>query len=130
MAGLLINPGSARIVRQGIGIRRKMKARGVRELKRYLNGDRLTQRQAIIANCASCMNYYADGKNDCLIPNCPLYPFMPYRNKEKYPDFKSTARVQSAQRNLKPKTRGRIATKGINSPNTDKTISTEASLSP
>ena len=123
MGGLRINPGSVRIARAGNGERRKMKARGVKELKRYLNGDRLTQRQAIIAKCADCTNYYADGKDDCLIPDCPLYPFMPYRNKEKYPDFKSTARVQSAQRNLKPKTRGTIPIKGINSPNISKDIS-------
>ena len=58
---------------------RKMKARGVKELKAYLNGDRLTQRQAIIAKCADCTNYYADGKNDCLIPDCPLYPYQPYQ---------------------------------------------------
>lgn len=25
------------------------------------------------------MNTYLDGKNDCEIPGCPLYPFMPYR---------------------------------------------------
>lgn len=103
-----------------------MKARGVKELKRYLDGDRLTQRQAIIAKCADCTNYYGDGKVDCLIPDCPLYLFMPYRNKEKYPDFKSVARVQSAQRNFKPKTRVRVARKGINSPTINKTIPVEA----
>jgi hypothetical protein len=102
-----------------------MKARGNKELKKYLYGDRLTQRQAIIAKCFDCMGQYIDGKIDCLILDCPLYPFMPYRNKEKYPDFKSTARVQSAQRNLKPKARVRIATKGVNFPNIDKSISVE-----
>jgi len=25
------------------------------------------------------MNSYVDGKNDCEISDCPLYPYMPYR---------------------------------------------------
>ncbi|RPI50786.1 MAG: hypothetical protein EHM49_08065 [Deltaproteobacteria bacterium] len=55
------------------------KARGNKELKKYLLGARLTQRQAILAKCADCMGYYLDGRLDCEIEDCPLYPFMPYR---------------------------------------------------
>ncbi len=55
------------------------KARGNKELKKHLLGDRLTQRQAILAKCADCMGYYFDGKVDCQLPDCPLYAFMPYR---------------------------------------------------
>jgi hypothetical protein len=106
-----------------------MNARGVRELKKYLAGDRLTQRQAILAKCADCTNWYGDGKDDCLIPDCPIYPFMPYRDKEKYPDFKSVARVQAGHRNFKPEANGRIARKGVNSPTISKTVPTEPSLS-
>ncbi len=60
------------------------KARGNKELKKHLLGDRLTQRQAILAKCADCCGYYFDGREDCDIPDCPLYSYMPYR-KEKIP---------------------------------------------
>jgi hypothetical protein len=26
------------------------------------------------------MGYYADGKMDCIVKDCPLYPFMPYKD--------------------------------------------------
>ncbi len=55
-----------------------MKAKGVKELNKYKMGDKLTNRQAIIAKCADCMGLYVDGKLDCQIPDCPLYPLMPY----------------------------------------------------
>ena len=54
-------------------------SKGTTCLKRFLKGCRLTQRESILAKCADCMGHYADGRNDCEIPLCPLYPFMPYR---------------------------------------------------
>jgi hypothetical protein len=66
-----------RDLREMIGI----KAKGGKELKKHLNGDRLTQRQMILAACYSCMNGYLDGKVDCGIKDCPLYPLMPYRER-------------------------------------------------
>lgn len=56
-----------------------IKAKGRKELRKYLAGSRLTQRQAILAKCYECSNGYADGKTDCGIKECPLYPSMPYR---------------------------------------------------
>ena len=53
-------------------------ARGQKELIKHLEGHCLTLRQAVYAHCCSCMGYYADGKNDCCMPGCPLHPFMPY----------------------------------------------------
>ena len=58
-------------------------ARGRKELLKHLSGGRLTQRQAILAKCYDCMGYFTDGKEDCGIPECSLYPFMAYRPKEK-----------------------------------------------
>jgi len=58
-------------------------ARGQKELLKHLNGEKLTFRQAIIANCYDCMGYYVDGKVDCELKDCPLYPFMPFRPKIK-----------------------------------------------
>jgi hypothetical protein len=54
-------------------------ARGRNELKRHLEGGKLTFKQAILAKCYDCMGFYVDGKADCAIPECPLYPVMPYR---------------------------------------------------
>ena len=55
-----------------------MNARGCKELKAHQLGKKLSLKQAILAKCADCLCNYADGKIDCKIPECPLYPFMPY----------------------------------------------------
>jgi hypothetical protein len=55
-----------------------MKARGGKELDRHIDGKRLTTKQMILAKCFECMGNYADGKEDCSLPECPLYPLMPY----------------------------------------------------
>jgi hypothetical protein len=55
-------------------------AQGRTELLKHVAGKRLTRNQAIKAKCYDCMGGYTDGKQDCRIHVCPLYPFMPYRN--------------------------------------------------
>jgi hypothetical protein len=54
-------------------------ARGKKEYMKYLQGERITTGQAVLANCYSCMCGYTDGKTDCGNKSCPIYPFMPYR---------------------------------------------------
>lgn len=55
-------------------------AQGKNEYLNYLkNRQRLSPLKAIKANCYQCMNSYMDGKVDCRVADCPLYPFMPYR---------------------------------------------------
>jgi hypothetical protein len=63
----------------------KVRARGAKELKKHLSGGKLTQRQAILATCYECCGGYADGKIDCFIQTCPLYPWMPYKETLKDP---------------------------------------------
>jgi len=59
-------------------------ARGQRELLKHLAGGKLTFKQAIYARCYDCMGYYVDGKVDCNMPHCALFPFNPYNaNREK-----------------------------------------------
>jgi len=53
--------------------------RGKKELLKHLDGQTISARQAIIAKCYECNGYYADGKADCKMPDCPLYPYMIYR---------------------------------------------------
>ena len=54
---------------------------GKKHILRYLKGERLTQREAILAKCCDCCGHYIDGREDCQVPLCSLYPFMPYRGK-------------------------------------------------
>jgi len=53
---------------------------GRKELIRHLKGESLTMKQSIKAKCYDCMGFMADGGNDCEVPECSLYPFMPYRS--------------------------------------------------
>ena len=55
-----------------------MKALGGKELRKHIDGGKLTLKQMIRAKCFECCGNYADGKEDCAIPDCPLYPMMPY----------------------------------------------------
>ena len=59
---------------------------GARYYLKHKNGERLSSRQRIIAHCYTCMAKYADGKVDCGINDCMLYPIMPYRVKTKAPE--------------------------------------------
>ena len=59
-------------------------ARGGKELKKHLVGDRLALKQMILAKCFDCMGRYFDGKTDCELPDCPLYPIMPYQKNVLY----------------------------------------------
>jgi len=52
---------------------------GKTHMLRYLEGEKLTQRQAIMANCARCLCGYVDGRFSCEDPDCPFFPWMPYR---------------------------------------------------
>jgi hypothetical protein len=59
-------------------------ARGKNELLKHLSGQRLTLKQAVYAKCYDCAGFYCDGKVDCKIPHCSLFPFQPYNaNREK-----------------------------------------------
>jgi hypothetical protein len=53
-------------------------ATGVKEQKAFETGKKLTLKQSVLAKCADCMGNYADGKIDCRVPECSLYPFMVY----------------------------------------------------
>lgn len=46
---------------------------------RFLKGEKLTFREALLAKCAECCAFYADGRYDCEVFSCPLHIFMPYQ---------------------------------------------------
>jgi hypothetical protein len=84
-------------------------AQGKSELVKYLEGSKLSFRQAIISKCYECMGYYIDGKVDCGLDDCPLYPIMPYGKIKKAkklepkkpvpPGFKRAVLAPRVQRN-------------------------------
>jgi hypothetical protein len=58
-------------------------AQGKKEYLSFLDKKKLTLKQAVLASCFMCEGYYADGKEDCGIADCPLYQWMPYRKGKK-----------------------------------------------
>ena len=54
-------------------------AKGKKELTRYLRGEKITCKEAVLAKCYDCMYGYTDGKVDCQVRSCPNYHFMPYK---------------------------------------------------
>jgi len=52
--------------------------KGKKELIKYLEGGRLTLKQATLAKCYDCLCYMVDGRQDCKMPSCSLYPFMTF----------------------------------------------------
>jgi len=43
---------------------------------------RRSRKAAILSKCHDCCGQYMDGKQDCGVRKCPLYPFMPYRKRK------------------------------------------------
>lgn len=54
--------------------------KGLREYKKFLKGEKLSHKKAILAQCYSC-NGFEESNIDCRGKSCPLYPFHPYREK-------------------------------------------------
>lgn len=57
--------------------------KGLKELESHRASERLTQGEAVLAKCARCMSRYKDGRQDCRVPDCPLYPWMPFGSKQR-----------------------------------------------
>ena len=83
---------------------------GRTNLLKHLCGERLTQRQAILAKCCDCTCYHVDGRLDCRMPHCSLYPFRPYKDD---PTSSSKKAISSRRRGattplseLSPQNRG------------------------
>ena len=54
---------------------------GRTQLIKYLKGEKITRSESMAAKCYSCQNGYADGRNDCLVFHCPIYPFTAYTSR-------------------------------------------------
>lgn len=49
----------------------------------HVLGHKLPASAAISVKCWECCGHYIDGRADCEIPWCPLYPWMPYGTMRK-----------------------------------------------
>lgn len=68
---------------------------GKTNLVKHLRGERLTQRQAILAKYCDCMGYHVDGRLDCRMPHCSLFPFRQYKDD---PSSSSKKAISSRRR--------------------------------
>ena len=75
-------------------------ASGKNEYMKFLKGNHLCASAAIKAKCFDCCGYYEDGKVDCGIKDCPLYPWMPFGTAKKQRPKKtlSIAQKESMQK--------------------------------
>ncbi len=53
---------------------------GGKEYKKFMQGKKLTRKEAMLAHCYECMGGYDEGKQDCLGKFCLLYRYYPYKN--------------------------------------------------
>lgn len=67
-------------------VERSMLSSGKAEMKLHLNSKPLSRMQAMKAKCFECMNGFLDGRQDCKIKDCPLYPWMPYSDENRGSD--------------------------------------------
>ena len=62
--------------------------RGAREYRKFLEGNKLTRKQAMLAQCYMC-NGEEESAEDCQGKSCPMYSYQPYRGKKKSISHKS-----------------------------------------
>lgn len=55
--------------------------KGQLEYQRFLRGEKLTRKQAILAQCFVCNGEEEGSRKDCSGISCPLYQWFPYRKK-------------------------------------------------
>lgn len=55
---------------------------GRKHMLRFIKGESITRSQAMKAKCFECCNGFIDGRVDCGIRDCPIYPWMPYRTEK------------------------------------------------
>lgn len=56
------------------------KSQGMTNYLKYLNGKKIGLKGAVLAKCFDCMGYFADGRSNCGMEECSLYPWMPYKH--------------------------------------------------
>jgi len=57
--------------------------RGQHLYLKFLEGNKITLREAVYAYCYDCQGWYADGKAACTDPLCPLFAWAPFTHAKK-----------------------------------------------
>lgn len=55
--------------------------KGQEQHGKWVNGERLTLKQSVLANCYSCNGFEQSGEDCKAVKSCPLYKFSPYGRK-------------------------------------------------
>lgn len=76
--GRKLNIGGPEFLAQHKQLLKGIDSGGKTHMRRYLLGEEVSASQAAVGKCFDCMGGYVDGRRDCEIPTCPLYPWMPY----------------------------------------------------
>lgn len=80
-------------------VRKAKTASGRNEYLKFLEEGTITLGQAVKAKCFDCCGYYEDGKVDCGVADCPLYPWMPFgkAKKERAKKPRTEAQIKASQ---------------------------------
>lgn len=54
--------------------------KGSREYKKFMDGEKLTRKEAMLAMCYDC-NGGEESRTDCLSDKCPMYDYRTYKQK-------------------------------------------------
>lgn len=80
-----------RLIRQ---CRKDPTSAGRTQYQRFLNGEKLTYREAVLAKCYDCDGGHSDGRYDCEVLSCPLRMYMPYKDKQSPHSIKAQRRLE------------------------------------
>lgn len=69
----------SRLIRQS---KKDPASAGRTQYLRYLQGEKLTYKEALLAKCYDCDGGHSDGRYDCEVLTCPLRMYMPYKDKQ------------------------------------------------
>lgn len=85
------------------------RAQGRLELLKHMQGKPLIRSKAILAKCYECTNGYVDGKVDCCLSDCPLYPFMPFKDQLNEPSLSLDPPVTTPSSDQEPPNHTEVA---------------------
>ena len=81
-------------------------SKGKAEYLKWLEGGKLTRKEAMDANCFLCMGYFLDGKVECTVSLCPMRDYMYYNPKRiKGKSHLTVEQRQKAGERLRKRTR-------------------------
>ena len=59
------------------------KFQGGKEYKKFLDGKKLTRKEAMLAHCYEFMGGFDEGRQDCMCKSRPMYRLYPYNDSSR-----------------------------------------------